>query len=685
MSRTLPATAAPKTVQTMCPMNCHPTLCGMRVTVRGNEVLKVEGDPDNPDSRGFLCMRGRSCGEIIANPKRILYPLKRAQRGSEHWQRITWDEAIAAMAGSIARHPAEAFGIWMGHGDAATNYGTRAGGQLARRFAHMYGSQWWHPAMICWGLGGFGLGLTGVLEVNTKEDMSANADLIVMWGANIASQPNTAAHIKQARARGARVITIDVRDSEATARADLHLRIRPGSDAALALGVMHTLIGERLTDDTFVDAHTIGFEALAEHVADKDAEWAASHTGLDAQTIRALAREYAGTCRATIVMGGSSMHKGPNGWHGARAIACLPALTGKLGIPGGGLGERHGAAAHGMGLRDLAPPGPSACRAPVPDQMSAMLDAFAAGRVKTLMLNGTNMLSSFAETHRLERGLEQIEQIVGIDLFMNETIRKYADIVLPATSWLEQLGAKMTHTHLYLMEPAIDAAGECRPFSDVLRDLASSLGVSGFFPWTDDEQMLNTLFDHASTEHVTVERLRGQGAKQKLNVSLHAYPTHEFSTPSGKVEFYSQRALALDLPALPVYVPPGNAKYPLDFRQGRTLTHFHSFYDNGAALPTMHKRRGQPSLWLAPDDARARCIADGDAIRVFNQRGAFHATAHVTHKIAPGTVWMRDGWPGINRVTDGDACLPDAATQIFPFGVGQSLQDARVDVEKRAV
>lgn len=655
----------------------------MNVTVDAGAVVSIEGDDDNPDSRGFLCMRGRAAGEIIGNDKRILYPMARAQRGSDRWERISWDEALASIVGSITRHPAEQFGIWMGHGDAATNYGTRSGGQLAKRFAHLHGSQWWHPAMICWGLGGFGLGLTGVLEVNTKEDLSANTDLVLLWGANIASQPNTAQHLKLAKARGARVITIDVRDSEATARADLHLRIRPGSDAALALAMMHTLVCEDLIDDEFITTHTVGFDELKAHLADKSADWAAEHTGLSADIIRTLARDYANTRRAMIVMGGSSMHKGANGWHGARAIACLPALTGKLGMPGGGLGERHGAATFGHGLNGLMPDGPDRCESRMPDQMSAMLDAFSAGEIKTLMLNGTNMLSSFAETHRLEAGLSKVEQIVCIDLFMNETITNQADIVLPATAWLEQLGAKMTHTHLYLMEQALQPAGECRTFSQILRSLAENLDIPDFFPWKDDQQMLDQLFDHPSTGHANVQQLRERDGRQALNVSHHAYPTHQYSTPTGKIEFYSERAAAMGLPGLPVFTPAiPDATYPLTFRQGRTLTHFHSFYDHGAALPTMNKRRGKPALWLAPIDALQRGVKNGDAIRIHNQRGEFHAIAYVTDKIAVGTVWMRDGWAGLNRLTDGNACLPDAATDMLPFGVGQSLQDAEVEVAR---
>jgi anaerobic selenocysteine-containing dehydrogenase len=311
----------PRTIRTMCPMNCHPTLCGMLVTVEGGRLLDVRGDPDNPDSRGFLCVRGRASREIVDNPRRLVQPLVRARRGADDWRAVGWDEALDFVAGRMREAGREAVGLWSGHGLFVNNYGTRVGSHLLRRFANLWGCQWWHPSMICWGLGGFGLGLTGVLEANTKEDMAAHARLIVLWGANLASQPNTAPHLLAARRRGARVVAIDVRETEAFAQADETILIRPGTDTALALGMMSVLIGEGLHDAGFIARHTVGFDALAAHVRPLGPEWAAPITGVPADRIAALAREYARTRPAMILMGGSSMHKGANGWHG-RSAAC---------------------------------------------------------------------------------------------------------------------------------------------------------------------------------------------------------------------------------------------------------------------------------------------------------------------------------------------------------------------------
>jgi anaerobic selenocysteine-containing dehydrogenase len=345
-----------RTVRTMCPMNCHPTLCGMLVEVEAGRLVAVKGDPDNPDSQGFLCVRGQASREIIGNPKRLLHPMVRDRRSDDAWRRASWDEALDLIVGRMRRAGREAVGCWSGHGLFATNYGTRINSHLLRRFANLYGCQWWHPAMICWGLGGFGIGLTGPLETNTKEDMAAHARLVVLWGANLASQPNTGRHLAAARRSGAHVVTIDVRETEAAAQSDEVVLLRPGTDAALALGLMHVLIGEGLCDREFVENHTVGFAELAEHVKAYDPDWAAGVTGVPAERIRDLARRYAGTKPAMILLGGSSMHKGANGWQGARAVTCLPALTGNLGIAGGGLGPRHGSSSHGQALRDITLP-----------------------------------------------------------------------------------------------------------------------------------------------------------------------------------------------------------------------------------------------------------------------------------------------------------------------------------------
>ena len=268
-----------KTVRTMCPMSCHPTLCGMLAEVRDGRLVGVKGDEANPDSQGFLCIRGQASREVIDNPARLLHPLIRDRRTDE-FRRATWDEALDRIVAGMGKP--EAVGIWPGHGTFTTNYGTRIGAQLLARFANFHGSQFWSPTMICWGLGAFGLGLTGMLETNTKEDMGEHSRLIILWAANLASQPNTARHLLAAKRRGAHVVTIDVRSTEAAAKSDDVLIIRPGTDGALALAMMHVICSEQRHDAAFVAKHTVGFDRLAAHVQAYPPAWAAEdhrHSG----------------------------------------------------------------------------------------------------------------------------------------------------------------------------------------------------------------------------------------------------------------------------------------------------------------------------------------------------------------------------------------------------------------------
>jgi anaerobic selenocysteine-containing dehydrogenase len=670
--------ADPNVVRTMCPMNCHPTFCGMLVEVENGQLKTLSGDKENPDSRGFLCVRGRCTSEIFGNPKRLLYPQIRDDRSTDIWRRVTWDEALDFMAKRMRAAGPEAVGLWAGHG------GFTAGGamtiQLMQRFANMYGCQNWHPAMICWGLGGFGVGLSGALKVNTKEDMAENSNMIVLWGANISSQPNTARHIVSARRRGAKVITIDVRRTEAAAQSDDVLLIRPGSDAALALAVMHVIVTEKLYDPSFVGAHTTGFEELSSHVLHFTPAWAAAETGLEANQIASFARAYASTRPAMILLGGSSMHKSANGWHAARAISCLPALTGDFGLPGGGLGPRHGA--HSATFRNLNEGMTRPSGNYIPNQMPDIAKALSDGRLKVLLLLGTNMLSSFADAGKISQGLDKTDLVVCVDLFMSETARRFADLVLPGTAWLEELGFKVTNTHLYLMERALEREGESRPIPEILRCLANSLGLVDFFPWASVEEVLDVILNDPTTGHSTVTSLRAAGGFVPLKAPAVAYVDRKFDSPSGKIEFYSSQAARLGLPPLPVHKVEGDAPYPLTLSFGRTLTHFHSFYDEGKALPSLAKHNAAPQLWMSPADADVRQVADGDAIRIYNDRGEFAAKASITNDIRPGVVWIRDGWVGLNHLTSGEAVLTGDALSLFHFSVGQADYGARVEVAR---
>jgi anaerobic selenocysteine-containing dehydrogenase len=235
------------------------------------------------------------------------------------------------------------------------------------------------------------------------------------------------------------------------------------------------------------------------------------------------------------------------------------------------------------------------------------------------------------------------------------------------------------------MPRILDAPGEARPVAWVLRELARRLGVADFFPWSSESGALDSILDHPSTGHATAAALAAEGGIRALRISHVAHPDLKFPTPSGKIELASGRAAALGLPSLPVAAAaPVPSAYPLTLGQGRTLTHFHGFYDHGRALPSLAKADPEPTLWISPTDAAARGVTDGRAIRIVNERGAMSARARVTDRVPAGTVWMRDGWLGLNDLSSGGRIIPDAAVDTFHaqgFSGGQATFTTRVQVE----
>ncbi|HEX2172484.1 MAG TPA: molybdopterin dinucleotide binding domain-containing protein, partial [Dehalococcoidia bacterium] len=235
-----------------------------------------------------------------------------------------------------------------------------------------------------------------------------------------------------------------------------------------------------------------------------------------------------------------------------------------------------------------------------------------------------------------------------------------------------------------------DPLWEARPLTAVLRGLADRLGLDTFYPWADQDAAISAVLEPIGGGAMTIDRLRAEGGAHALEVSHVAYPDHRYHTPSGKVEFYSRRAEETGLPPLPVYEPPDEtapdhplaARFPLIFRQGRTFSHFHSFYLSSQALPSLAQADPDPLLWIHPDDAAARSIASGDWVEMANDRGMARAKAKVTDEIGRGVVWMRDGWIGVNRLTNGKSTLPLSANEVMGFPAGQATYEARVEVRR---
>jgi anaerobic selenocysteine-containing dehydrogenase len=326
--------------------------------------------------------------------------------------------------------------------------------------------------------------------------------------------------------------------------------------------------------------------------------------------------------------------------------------------------------------------------------MPSIAAALEQGRLDVMFLLGTNTLSSFADSGAVERGLARTGLVVAVEIFSSETVRRAADIVLPGTVWLEELGVKDTATHLYLMERALPAAGEARPLIAILRELAARLEVPDFFPWPDVEGYVDAwLAPQRDAEGaLTVGRFRAAGGRwERAGLAHVAYPDRRFHTPSGKVELWSERAASVGLPPLPGYTdssftapdPALEARLPLQLGQGRTINHFHSFYDQGRALPALAKLEPEPELWVHPIDAADRGLAPGVQAVVFNDGGELRVRLRVTEDVRPGVVWLRDGWFGLNHLTSGTGALePSQVNLVDALRIpgGQSAFDARVEL-----
>ncbi len=674
---------------TMCPMNCHPTYCGMTATVTDAGDINLSPNRNHPESKGFLCQRGHSVQEIINHSARLLRPLQRNDRKGE-WQPRNWDPLMDDLAKRLARP--ERVAIWMGHGAVVSDLNR----PLLFHFAHTFGITVWDPAVVCWAAGAFGLAATGIVETNTKEDMAQHAECILLWGWNVVSQPTTGPYLMEAKKRGATLVAIDCRQSETAKIADEVLLIHPDTDAALALAMAHVLVRDGYVNRDFVEHWTTGYEEFAQSLHGYSPAWAAQVTGVPEPRIVELARQYATSSAAMILMGGSSLFKGQSGWLISRAIACLPALTGHVGKPGTGFGSRHRGFVQARNYSGF--PGALPVAQHVSSHMEEIVRVLESGDIDTLFLFGTNFLSSFADAARVETALSHVECVVAHDLVLNQTMQRVADIALPATVWVEEVGLKATDMYVYLMDQIREPAGEARSVSAILSTLASRLHLPQAVPFASQEEGLNQMLQGIGPE-VTVNALRANGGQWSRQAEPVGHARLVFHTPSQKIEFASDLLESLGLPRLPVpqlaSAPPPESRelYPLDLRTGRSGLAFHSFYDEGKMLSKLHQREPEPVVWIHTQDAMDRNIVDGADVEVYNEKSAFRAKAFVSSRIVPGAIWVRDGWFGINQLTDGSSPLSVQASEgLLPITMpgaykripgGQATYRAMVNVRMR--
>lgn len=682
---------APTTHTTTCPHNCWPVNCGLRVTVEDGELRSLEGNPDHDVNRGRLCVKGQASGEIQRNPARLTTPLRRrGPRGSDSWEAISWDAALDLLAERMRANRAagrpEATAIYHSHGNIVQRVNWKI---LTPRFANLVGATLWDGNFPCWYDVGLAQALTGYWGLHDQEDTAAHAKALVNWAQDpAASQANLVPTLLKVRDRGGEVVTIDPRVTQTAALSTWHLRPRLGSDTWLANGVASLMLRAGLVDETAMTAMGEGFEAYRAHLLALEPRRAAEACELPLADLERLARLYGETRPVCTNLTRGALGKQWNGVQMVRAILCLLALGGHVGVPGGGAiwGE---AVDWNLDLQavDRRPQG-----RPYPANNAAAIDAaLEAGLVDTLLVVGGNPLSQWPNLNRLRAQLDRVPLVAVFDLFMSPTIREAADLVLPATSWLEELGLRTSNRRIHLMDQALPPLGQCREASSWMEDLARRVGVEDYFPWPDKEACLDACLGSEACAGVTVADLRRHPEGLPAKVPDVPYADLRFQTASGKFGFWSEQAAALGLPPLPTpeEAPEGPLgspdlarRFPLQLVSARRSTHFHAFHDCHRALPTLRALEPEPLLQVHPRDARARGLADGDPAELVNDRGTSRVRVAWTTEVPPGQVSLNDAWPELNRLTSSLCPVPPAVTQATGLGGQPAYQNALVDLRK---
>ena len=670
----------------------------MRVTVADGRAIKVQGNPDHPPTQGALCTKVSRYAERTHHPRRLTTPLRRVgKKGEGRFEPVSWDAALdmaATRLEAIARREPEAI---LPYSYAGT-MGLVQGESIAARFFNKLGASRLDRT-ICASAGATGLKYTYGGSLGMKVEFFEESELILIWGSNsIASNLHFWTRAQEAKRRGARLIAIDPYRSLTAEKCHQHIAIRPGTDAALALAMMHVLIAEGMLDHEYIARYTLGFDALRQRASEYSPQRAASICGIEPETIVELARQYGRTRRAAIRLN-YGMQRSRGGGNAVRAIACLPSLTGKWRDRAGGLLLSSSGWApvdtHALERPDLLPDWPR--RVPRTINMSAIGDALLhpgdasfGPKIEAVIVYNSNPVAVAPDSSRVAQGFarEDLFTIV-LEHFQTDTA-DYADLLLPATTQLEHFDVHKSYGHTYLMvnEPAIAPVGDALPNTEIFRRLARAMGIDEPALYETDEQIGRQAFrwGDPTLAGASWDTLVRDGWV-KLNVPDAPFAEGGFRTPSGKCEFYSEQLARQGLEPVPQYLPPYEspdhapelaAKYPLSMISPPARNFLNSSFVN---VESLRATEGEPHLDIHPADARVRGIQDGMPVRIFNDRGSMTAKARVTDRAREGVVvglsiwWKKLAPDGRNanevtsqRLTDlgGAATFYDCLVQVMP-------------------
>ncbi len=695
-----------KVIHAACPHDC-PDACGVLITVEDGRATRIQGDPKHPVTRGFLCAKVAKYLDRAYSSERVLYPMRRiGPKGTrpgaaglqEAFQRITWDQAleeIAARFRSIAKEFGPEAILPYSYGG---TLGTLNNASMDRRFFHRLGASQLDRT-ICSSAGTEGIKSVLGIKLGTEPEQFAHARYIIAWGANIhGNNVHLWPFIEEARRKGATFVVIDPYKTRTAACADWYLPVNPGTDVALALGLMHVIIGENLYDADYVARYTTGFEQLRERVKEYPPQRVAQWTGIAAQDIVRLAREYATTRPAAIRLN-YGIQRCDNGGTAVRSVCMLPCITGSWKEVGGGLQLSTGGA-YTFNKQHLERPDLMTVALGRPARMINMieigkaLNTLSDPPIRALLVYNSNPVAVAPNHHQVVRGFARPDLFTVVhEQFFTDTT-DYADLVLPATTFFEhkELQTGYGHYFVQISEPAIEPMGEARSNFDLFSALAVRVGFSeDCFRETEDAAIDATLASgHPWMEGIDRARLEREG-HVRLSLPRTADTSYflpfaqgGFPTASGKAELYSEAIAAQGLDPVAAFVPPAESRhvpearrFPLELLARKADNFLNSTFTN---LPSLQAMEHRGALEISRSDAEARGIQDGDTVRVFNQRGELHLRARVNGAVQPGVVAGRLDWAKLS--TAGKNINVLIADRVSDLGGGPVFYSALVEVER---
>jgi molybdopterin guanine dinucleotide-containing S/N-oxide reductase-like protein len=673
-----------RVVHAACPHDC-PDACGVLITIQDGRATKIQGDPEHPVTRGFLCAKVAKYLDRVYSPDRVLYPMRRKSGSAKGptsaaatmnaFDRITWDDALDEITRNfrrvIAEHGSEAILPYSYGGTiAALN-----GASMDRRFFHRLGASQLERT-ICSSAGEEGLKSVLGIKLGTEPEQFVHSRYIIAWGANIhGNNVHLWPFIEEARRKGAKLVVIDPYRTRTAKCSDWYLPINPGTDAALALGLMHVIIGENLYDEDYVSRYTLGFEELRARVKEYPPEKVAVWTGISAEDIHKLAHEYA-THRPSVIRVNYGIQRSERGGMATRAVTMLPCLTGSWKEVGGGL-QLSTSEAFGLNSETLKMPELMLKALGRPArivnmvQLGRALNSLENPPVKALFVYNSNPAAVCPNRNEVIRGLKRPDLFTVVhEQFLTDTC-DYADIVLPATTFFEHKDLVPAYGHYYLQisSQAVEPLGECRSNVELFRSLAERMGFEDDCFRDTVDSMIEDALDSQNPRLQGISRQRLEQENQvRLNFAAegeqnstvddicHAtakpflpFAHGGFATPSGKAEFYNESLKKFGLDPIVAFTPPEESRhgskaaaYPLELLARKPDNHLNSTFSNLPSVRQMEPWMGK--LEMHPTDAAARRIRDGDSVRIFNERGEIILQALVDGSVQNGVVAARLDW-----------------------------------------